>query len=394
MKATFFIGALWIAYVYVGYPLLLALIGLRRRVRHSVSEAYLPFVSVLIAARNEEKDIGWKIAETLAWKYPPDLLEVLVASDASSDSTDEVIKGLAGPRVRFVRMESRGGKARALNRLAELARGEILFFTDANAHIGPEALGKMVRHFAHPRVGCVTGDSRSIDEKDNPAVSKGAGVYWGYESVLKSLENTIGSVLVCDGAIFCMRSQLFQPLHAELANDLELPIRVGAAGYLVTHEPEALVFERDTSSPLQEFYRRRRMCAQGMLALFTLPGVMRGMRGWQFVSHKLLRWLSLFPMTMMMCSSVVLARGSIFFEAVLTLQGIFYALAVFGLVMSVARRSTTRLLAVPFYVVLGVVGAFVGIGESLLGRRFDIWEIPTLSRGSAEVTIPTPSGGN
>jgi hypothetical protein len=118
------------------------------------------------------------------------------------------------------------------------------------------------------------------------------------------------------------------------------------------------------------------------------------MRGWQFVSHKLLRWLSLFPMTMMMCSAVVLARGSVFFEAVLTLQGIFYALAAFGLVMAVARRSTTRLLAVPFYVVLGVVGAFVGIGESLLGRRFDIWEIPTLSRGSAEVTIPTPSGGN
>ena len=385
MKTIFFIGVFWLAYVYAGYPVLLAMLALKKRVRPLIdkSEREMPSVSVLIAARNEEQDIGWKIAETLAWDYPPEKLHILVASDASEDSTDEIVRKFSGTRVTLVRMDRRGGKARALNRLAERSQSSILFFTDANAHIGPQALRLMVRHFDDSRVGCVTGDSRSIEEMDSPAVSKGASVYWSYETILKRLENRIGSVLVCDGAIFCMRAELYQPVSANLANDLEIPMRVGAAGYWVTHEAEALVFERDTTSTLEEFKRRRRMCAQGMLAVFTLRRAFRGIRGWQFVSHKLLRWLSLIPMLMILVSSAVLAEGSGFFLCVLTLEGIFYGLAGWALIMSVRRRSVAGPLAIPFYVVLGVIGALAGIGESLLGKRFDIWDIPKLSRGPA-----------
>jgi biofilm PGA synthesis N-glycosyltransferase PgaC len=384
MNVIFFAGIFWIVYVYVGYPLLLVLIATRRRVAPIISEGTSPFVSVLIAAHNEENDIGWKITETLGWDYPPDRLEILVASDASSDTTDKVVRGFEGPRVRFVRMAQRGGKARALNRLAELAQGEILFFTDANAHISPEVLNKMVRHFGDSRVGCVTGDYCSIEERENRTLSKGAGTYWSYESALKDLENALGSVLVCDGAIFCVRSTLFQALHPDLANDLELPTRVGSEGYWVTHEPGALALERDTSSVLQELNRRRRMCAQGMLAMLTLPDVLRGVRGWQFISHKFLRWLSLIPMLMVLSSSATLAGGSTFFASVLAFEGLFYTLAGVGFLMTLGGRPATRLLAVPFYIMLGVIGALVGVGETILGRRFDIWEIPTASRGSAE----------
>lgn len=388
MRTIFWIGAAWIAYVYVGYLAVLAVIALWRRVRPVLSEgAELPAVSVLISARNEEQDIGWKIAETLAWDYPQDRLTVLVASDASDDATDSIVRGIDDPRVTFARMERRGGKIRALNRLAELAKGEILFFTDANAHIGPDALRKMVRHFSDPRIGCVTGDSRSIEEKDNPAVSNGASVYWSYESTLKRLENSLGSVLVCDGAIFCMRASLYQPLCPDLANDLESPMRVGHAGFWVMQEPEALVFERDTNSPRQEFNRRRRMCAQGMLAMLKLPGTCVGLRGWQFISHKFLRWLSLIPMVMVLDASVSLARDSVFFAALAGLQALFYLTAAAGLVYAIAQRPMARFAAVPFYVVLGVAGALVGVVESLLGKRFDIWEIPTLSRGPAAAVI-------
>ncbi len=386
MKAAFFIGVLWLAYVYAGYPLLLVLVAVWRRARPIASAESLPSVSVLIAARNEEKDIGWKLTETLAWDYPSDKLEILVASDASEDSTDEIVRTFADPRVVLVRMERRGGKARALNRMAELARGEVLFFTDANSHIGACALRLMVRHFADPRVGCVTGNTRFIEERENAAVSVGGGTYLGYETILKRLENRIGSVLVCDGAIFCMRSALFQCLYPDLANDLELPMRVGAAGYWVLHEPEALVLERGTSSPWEEFQRLRRMCAQGTLAMFKLRNLFFGLRGWQFLSHKFLRWTSLIPMLMVLVSSAVLARNSFFFASLLALQAIFYGLAAFGLERATAGRPVARLIAVPFYVVLGVVGALVGELDSLLGKRFDVWEIPSLSRGSVGAT--------
>jgi cellulose synthase/poly-beta-1,6-N-acetylglucosamine synthase-like glycosyltransferase len=391
MTVIFMLGVLWIAYVYAGYPLLLALVALRKRVRPLIAGRLQPSVSVLIAAHNEAQDIGWKVTETLAWDYPADQLEILVASDASDDATDEIVRSCGDPRVTLIRMERRGGKNRALNRLAELARGEILFFTDANAHIGPPALQLMIRHFADPRVGCVTGDSSAID--DHEAIAGGAGAYWSYESTLKRLENRIGSVLVCDGAIFCMRAALYHRLSPDLANDLELPMRIGAAGQWVIHEPAAIAFERDTAAPRQEFQRRRRMCAQGMRAMLELRGVFSGLRGWQFVSHKLLRWLSLVPMLMMLGASAVLARNSLGFAAALAIQGVFYGLAAAGLARAIAGRPAASPLAVPFYVVLGVVGALVGVGETLLGRRFDVWEIPTLSRGPSSVTFPgAPTG--
>ncbi len=393
MKAALVAGALWLAYVYAGYPLLLAVVALRRRVRPLISSEVLPSVSVMIAAHDEEKDIGWKIAETLDWDYPADKLEVLVGCDACDDSTDEVVRRLAGPRVSFVRMERRGGKARVLNRLAETARGDILFFTDANAHIGPSALRLMVRHFADRRVGCVTGDSRPIEEMENTAVSSGAGAYWNYEILLKRLENRIGSVLVCDGAIFCMRASLYHRLSPDLANDLELPMRAGAAGYWITHEPAALCFERDTAAPPEEFRRRRRMCAQGMLAMFRLRETMNGLRGWQFVSHKLMRWLSVIPMLMVLAGSIALAGSSLFFAAALGLQAIFYGLAAVGLTRALAGRPVGPAPAVAFYVVLGVVGAFVGVVETLLGRRFNVWEIPGLSRGPAGAIAPAAESG-
>jgi cellulose synthase/poly-beta-1,6-N-acetylglucosamine synthase-like glycosyltransferase len=394
VKTIFLSGVLWLAYVYVGYPLLLALVAFWKRVRPSLSEANLPSVSVMIAARNEERDIGWKIAETLAWDYPAENLEVLVASDASEDSTDKIVSSFDSPRVGLVRMEPRGGKARALNRLAELAHGEILFFTDANSHIGPDALRRMVRHFADPRVGCVTGNTRPIEERDNPAVSRGSGVYLSYETILKRLESRIGSVLVCDGAIFCLRSALFQPLCPDLANDLELPMRVGAAGYWVMHEPEALVFERGTTSPLEEFNRLRRMSAQGMLATRKLQGVFGGLRGWQFVSHKLLRWLSLIPTLLIVGSSAVMASNSVIFASALGFQAIFFGLATFGLAQTLAGRSSGRLVAAPFYALLGVAGVFTGVAEFFLGKRFDVWEIPGFSRGPVEAISPDAQTGN
>ena len=110
MELLFIVGLSWLVYIYAGYPLFLGLIGLWRRARPLRLERELPSVSVLIAARNEAKDIGWKISETLAWNYPAEQLDILVASDASDDSTDEIVSHLAGPRVTFVRMERRGAK--------------------------------------------------------------------------------------------------------------------------------------------------------------------------------------------------------------------------------------------------------------------------------------------
>src|ERR1051325_3350236 len=236
------VGAAWIAYVFAGYPPLLALVGRWLRIQLIRRQDYQASVSVLISAYNEEKDIEWKVRETLAWDYPAAKLDVWVASDGSSDRTDEILESIQEPRLHFVRMDRRGGKNRALNRLAQFAQGDLLFFTDANSHVEPACLQRMARHFADSRVGCVTGNSDTRE----PEAEQGSGiaVYWGHELLIRRFENQFGSVLVCDGAIFCMRRSLYVPCIPELANDLELPLHIGHSGHWLLHEPSAQVREK------------------------------------------------------------------------------------------------------------------------------------------------------
>lgn len=380
MRSLFWLGVGWVAYVFVGYPLFLAILGMVRRSSPSLGKRrVLPAVSVLIAARNEEKDIGWKVRETLAWEYPAERLEVLVASDASDDRTDEIVLGITDPRLKFVRMQRRSGKIVALNHLAALAKGEVLFFSDANTSIGPQCLEKMVRHFDDPQVGCVTGwEGGATVQKE--ALSGAGLASLGYESSINALESKLGSVLICDGSIFCILSRLYRPLDPALANDMELPLWIGRQGYKLLYEPAARSSEKATSSPAEEFQRRRRICAQGLLGMWTLRGFLHGLRAWQFFSRKFLRWLTLVPLVMILVSTIALSAMPAF-RIVVGFQLLFYLLALLGWASSVQGRTIPRLFSLPFYFLLLSIAALVGVVESCFGRRFAIWDIASFSRG-------------
>jgi cellulose synthase/poly-beta-1,6-N-acetylglucosamine synthase-like glycosyltransferase len=383
MIYLFLAAVAWLGYVYVGYPILIGLISLVRRVRVKSSEDFLPSVSVLMSAYNEQKDIGWKVKETLDWDYPADRLEVLVASDASEDRTDQIVQGIKDPRLTFVRMEKRGGKNPALNRLAMLARGEVLLFTDANSQVEACCLRHIVRHFADQRVGCVTGEMRYVQEKSDPSFSSGERAYWGYESLVKLMESRIGSVLVCVGSIFALRRSLFFPLQPDLANDLEIPLRTAKVGSCILYEPEAFSKEKVARRPEQEFSRRRRIAGQGMVGMWRLRKCLTGLRGWQFFSRKFLRWLSLLPLGMLLISSFWLASSPLF-ATLFVLQAAFYGLALIGALFAWSGRSGASLISVPFYFVLINIAVLAGVVEACFGRRFSMWEIATLSRGTEE----------
>jgi cellulose synthase/poly-beta-1,6-N-acetylglucosamine synthase-like glycosyltransferase len=380
-ELLFWLGVVWLSYVYVGYPALLWFIGLFRSFRPSTSDSYLPTVSVLISARNEQRDIGWKIAETLAWDYPKDKLELLVASDASEDGTDEILKSVTDPRFRFLRLEERVGKNEALNRLSALARGELLFFTDANSHIEGACLRRVVQHFAEPRVGCVTGSEQTIRGDEEFVVTAGARAFLGYESLVNSLESRLGSVLVCDGSIFCIRSCLFSALQPELANDFELPVRIGAEGRAILFDLTAISHEKATTDAREEFRRKRRICCQGMVGFWRLRRNLRGLRAWQLWSRKLLRWWGAVPLVLILVSSVWLASNR-FYELMLVFQFIFYGLVLLGWWLAVRRREGSRATTFPFYFVMVNIAALSGVIDAVFGKRFSVWESPQQSRGT------------
>jgi len=381
----FWPSAAWLGYVWIGYPLVLEALSLTRRFCSITADDYYPTVSVLIAARNERKDIGWKLAQTLAWDYPADRLEVLVGSDASTDGTDEAIRSVRDSRLRFARNRERVGKNLTLNRLARLARGELLFFTDANTHIGPQCLRTMVRHFADSRVGCVTGMECNVTGPETSTITTGSNAYLKYESAIDTLESKLGSVLVCDGSVYCLRRALFTDLDPDLANDLEHPVRVGGAGAAILYEPQARSLERCSSSALEEFARRRRIAAQGALGMWRLRHELRGLRLWQFVSRKFLRWLTLLPLAIALATSFLLRREHLF-AALFAVQIAFYTLALVG-VYQHGRFRVNGLLRLPFVFLLANIAVFLGVVDACRRKTFATWNVAELSRG------PNPQSG-
>lgn len=376
----FWISVAWLAYVYAGYPVLLWLLGFWKKFEPRVTSGYRPKVSVLISARNEEKDIEWKVRETLSWNYPHEQLELIVASDASEDRTDEILRNIGDPRLRYVRMENRVGKNEALNRLSKIATGELLLFSDANSHISRDCLQSMTRYFADPRVGAVTGVEQTQGEEKSVTVVSGTRAYLDYEAVISRLESRIGSVLVCDGSLFVIRSTLFRRLQPDLANDLELPLWIGSRGYALLFDPEARSVEKATRSAREDFNRRRRICGQGVLGLWRLRHDLRGIRTWQFFSHKVLRWLMLIPLAGTLVAAAALANHA-FFAFLFILQAVLYILALVGFWFEANERSTNMIFALPFYFVLASTAAITGIFQAWNGRRFATWEVAASSRG-------------
>ena len=157
-------------------------------------------------------------------------------------------------------------------------------------------------------------------------------------------------------------------------------MRIGSHGYAILYEPGAYSTEKNTSSPQEEFRRRRRICGQGILAAWRLRNQIRGLRAWQFLSRKMLRWFALVPLALALFASAMLTRQMLF-AVLLILQLAFYGAAIAGSYLVTRTSFQSRLVALPFYFMLVNLGAVAGFVDACRGRRFSVWEIPSLSRG-------------
>ena len=299
-----FWGALIVGlYPYVIYPLLVALLG---RVLHSqvrTDAAFLPRVTVVTAAFNEAAHIEATVRNKLALDYPAGLLDVIVVSDESTDGTDEIIARLARESdcVQLVRQTPRQGKTSALNLALPRARGDIVVFSDANSIYRPDALHRLVRNFADPRVGYVTGKMMYVNA-DGSLVGDGCSAYMRFENLLRGAETRVGSIVGVDGGIDAVRRALYRPMRADQLPDFVLPLSVVEQGYRVVFEPEAVLNEDTLASGSAEYRMRVRVALRAFWALWDKRALFNPLRfglfSWQLLSHKLLRYLSFVPLTL------------------------------------------------------------------------------------------------
>ena len=296
-----------LAWTHVLYPATVAVAARVHTRRVALDDGYLPSVAIIVTAYNEEGSIERRLENLRALDYPPDLLEVVVTSDASTDRTEELAVA-AGARV--IR-NPRGGKVAAQDAAVRTTEAHVVAFSDANATWAPDALRKLVRNFADPQVAYVCGRLRL----EAPDGSNKEGVYWRYELVTRDGESRLGSVTAGNGSIYALRRSDYVEVDPRFGHDLSLPYLMVQRGRRAVYEPDALAFERPTPTNESEYRRKVRMFEHSWL--IVLRG--RMLRGQSLgyllalLSHRHLRYGSgLLHLILLGSSIALLGRGAVY----------------------------------------------------------------------------------
>jgi biofilm PGA synthesis N-glycosyltransferase PgaC len=374
MMLTVFIFCIsMLVYVFLGYPFVIYCLSLFIRKKPAMSDL-LPTVSLIISAYNEQNIIAEKLENSLSLDYPPDKLEIIVASE-STDRTNQIVEQFAGRGVVLFAFDGRQGKTATLYRTVPRAKGEIIVFSDANAMYGSDALKMLVRNFGDPRIGCVSGRLQYFNA-DAGLTGRGEGLYWNYEMVIKKIESSIFSLLGANGSIFAVRKHLYSPIAYDRGDDFELPVRVALNGSGVILESEAVSHEKSCERPAEEFGRKVRIIAWNMKScLLLLKECLlkrKALLFFQLMSHKLLRWL--FPLFVLgLFFSNIFLEGA-FFRTLLILQLLFYLSGLMVYVLEVAGVRTPRFFLVPYYFCLMCLSTIKGLCLLFLGQQKSVWK--------------------
>jgi cellulose synthase/poly-beta-1,6-N-acetylglucosamine synthase-like glycosyltransferase len=385
-EIIFWLSVTALGYTYAGYPLLLLIMS-RLRPREVRRGAFEPFVSVIVTAYNEERDLAAKLENTLALDYPREFLEVIVASDCSTDRTDEIAHAFADRGVRLARQPQRLGKTAAQNMAVAEARGEIILFSDATSLYERDALRVMIPSFADPTVGCVAGRLIYVDPAES-RVGRGARSYWSYETFLKRHESRVCSLIGASGCLYAVRRSAYVPLYHEACSDFIIATKMVEQDLRAVYEPAAVCTEETNRKTDKELQMRVRVIAQTFTDLWRHRAMMNpfrtGFYAVQLLSHKVMRYAVPFFLIASLATSGLLARYSMLYLIVFGSQLGCYLGALVSWMLERAGVHS-RMLALPQYFVLSNLAALIACYQFLRGERYAHWETNRESESTRSV---------
>lgn len=381
-EILFWTGALALLYAYAGYPVLVWAVA-RLRPRPVRRAPFEPTVSVVITAYNEERDLAAKLENTLQLDYDRAKLEVIVASDCSSDRTDEIARSFAARGVHLHRQAERLGKTAAQNAAVELARGEVILFSDATTLYQKDVLRAIAPNFADASVGCVAGHLVYVDPA-RTGTGAGARSYWGYETFLRRQESLACSLIGAPGALYAVRRAAYVPLYHEACSDFIIATKMVEQGLRAVYEPGAVCTEETNRRPSRELSMRVRVIGQTLNDLWRHRALFNPLRGGfysvQLVSHKVMRYLVPLFLACILVASAALAQGSRFYAVLLAGQILFYAAALAGWLLGKAGVRA-RLLALPTYFMLANLACVLAFYKFARGERYARWDTAREAEG-------------
>ena len=364
-------------YTYVGYALVVWLWAkVVRRRQSSAAAEFEPDVTLIVPAYNEADILAAKVRNCQALDYPAEKLRLLFITDGSTDQSVQVLA--AYPDVHHLHQPTRAGKSMAENRAMRHVTTPYVIFTDCNTVLNSAAVRYLLRPYADPTVGAVSGEKRVL--ADGTTSGAGEGLYWQYESFLKRCDSDIRSLMGAAGELVSFRTTLFQPLEADtILDDFVQSMRIVDAGYRVVYEPRAYAMEPPSFSLRDEMKRKVRICAGGWQAMSRLLSLLNPLRqpvvAFLYFSHRVLRW-SLTPalLALLLPLNIVLSllHGGLY-TGLLGLQLLFYGLAALGW-WRAARGQAAGPLLVPLYFTLMNVAVFQGFWRFIRNSQPAAWD--------------------
>ena len=355
------VGGLGLFVVVLGYPLTLLLLPRRKRSIPAPDPDVWPGVVMITAARNAGALMEAKLDNFRALNYPPEQLTLLIASDASTDTTRQIIEAAADPRIRLIEQKERRGKAAALNLAVDQADAELLLFSDADARLAPDAVRVLARHFSDPQVGGVCGQRRAV--RSDARLRDAQQSYINLDSRLRMLESDRGRIGSNDGKIHMIRRALFEPIPQGVSDDFYTLLAVIARKARFLFEPAAVAkINLPARDARHEIGRRRRIVLISWVALFRKPFLLNPLRFGGFAFglwvNKIGRRLLPFFLLLLAAGAV---RGLCAFPLILAA---LLTVCIGGLLVS--RHAQ--------YIAAGLIGTAWGVVDFVIGRRIVQWE--------------------
>jgi cellulose synthase/poly-beta-1,6-N-acetylglucosamine synthase-like glycosyltransferase len=367
-----------IVFTYFLYPLVIVLLATVYGKVIKKDESYLPTVSLLIAAYNEESFIEKKIQNSLELDYPKDKLEIVVVSDGSTDLTDAIVKKYRNDGVQLFRVEGRVGKNQARNKAVLASRKEIVVFSDATALYRTNAIKKLVRNFSDNSVGMVSGQL-DYSDKSNEAMSLATKLYWKYETAIKKAQSQLFSLTGSVGCINAFRRHLYHALPSNILEDFTLPLIILSQNHRVVYEGEAIALDNVTKNPEQEYRMRVRLirgAIAGLVYSFKFLSIKKHQTAvLQLFFHKVLRWL--FPILSIQLFIVnifcFLNFDSSIVDSFMLVQFTFYFFAILGLYTHLPGLFG-KIISLPTYFLVVNAASIRALYLSFTSELETVWE--------------------
>jgi cellulose synthase/poly-beta-1,6-N-acetylglucosamine synthase-like glycosyltransferase len=379
----FWIIVVLIFYTYIGYGLfLLIIVSFKNKIsikKNYVNTEYLPEVTMVVAAYNEEDCINDKIINTLELDYPKNKISYLFVTSGSTDKTKNIIQ--KHKEITLLHTDKREGKIEAINQAMKLVKSEIVIFSDANAMINKMGVKEIIKHYKNKKIGGVAGEKRILKTKNNKAAGSGEGIYWKYESFLKKYDFKLYSTVGAAGELFSIRTKLYQNVEKNiLLDDFIISMRIAKQGFIIAYEPNAYAQESGSESIKEEMKRKIRISAGGIQSIIILSELLNifkySILSFQYISHRVLRWsitpialLILFPLNLVLFNQ----SSHPIYTIILICQITFYFLAILGWIFENINIKL-KLLYIPYYFTFMNFCLIIGFFNFLKGSQTVLWE--------------------